>query len=222
MLALSNLLASCQKLKTSRSSGVCLAAAWIVCVVIGLKMLLDFDMTPGAVGSPPASRPAEVAATTDKTRPVLIMFAHPNCPCSRTSLAELSTIVDAHHDRVDVHIYFHTSGTESKTVQSTSLWKQAAAIPGANLIHDRQGDMASRCQVQTSGHVLLYSAAGKLLFSGGITAARGHGGDNPGRTAVLEHLAGRRAARSQHTVYGCPLFDPISPTANETSCSDQN
>jgi hypothetical protein len=53
--------------------------------------------------------------------------------------------------------------------------------------------------------VVLYNAAGALLFSGGITAARGHEGDNAGREMVLAHLAANDAGR-RAPVFGCPLF----------------
>ena len=71
----------------------------------------------------------------------------------------------------------------------------------------------------TSGQVLLYQPSGRLAFSGGITPARGHSGDNPGSDAVLSLV--RREARQADgvpvtcRVFGCPLFDNpvIAPQA---------
>jgi hypothetical protein len=52
--------------------------------------------------------------------------------------------------------------------------------------------------------VLLFDAGGKLAFEGGITAARGHEGDNTGREAIAAHISGRPAPNSQPT-FGCAL-----------------
>jgi hypothetical protein len=52
---------------------------------------------------------------------------------------------------------------------------------------------------------LLYDTAGRLLFSGGITAARGHSGDNAGREAIVALLAGAPTDRTQTPVFGCKL-----------------
>jgi hypothetical protein len=56
-----------------------------------------------------------------------------------------------------------------------------------------------------------------LLFSGGITAARGHAGDNAGRSELVSLLNGGPvapaatlnrggSARDATSVFGCPLF----------------
>jgi hypothetical protein len=61
---------------------------------------------------------------------------------------------------------------------------------------------------RTSGYVLLYSPAAKLLFQGGITGSRGHEGDNYG----LSRLAGLLIAPAPESpnpvisrVFGCEL-----------------
>jgi hypothetical protein len=61
----------------------------------------------------------------------------------------------------------------------------------------------------------LYGPGGDLLFSGGITAARGHSGDNCGRSTIISLLteetanAPVRAGPAQTFVFGCPLFDRL-------------
>ncbi len=71
------------------------------------------------------------------------------------------------------------------------------------------GDEARRFGAATSGHVMLYDAAGRLHFSGGITPARGHEGDSLGRDAVIDLIeAYRSAGRRCSPVFGCPLATP--------------
>jgi len=62
-----------------------------------------------------------------------------------------------------------------------------------------------RVGAETSGYVLLYDRSGQLRFRGGITAGRGHAGDNAGEDAVVALVTGRPASRQQTPVYGCSL-----------------
>jgi hypothetical protein len=96
----------------------------------------------------------------------------------------------------------------------------AAAIPGVHVISDERGAQARMFGALVSGQTLLYSATGSLLFSGGITGARGHEGDNPGRTVLTSMLTGQRADTVHTPVFGCYLHGeadliPISPTPPE-------
>jgi hypothetical protein len=90
--------------------------------------------------------------------------------------------------------------------EKTDLLAGAAAIPGVTVVRDDEGVEAGRFRAATSGQTMLYDAAGKLLFSGGITSARGHEGDNAGRAAVVSLLTTGEAGREGTPVFGCPLF----------------
>ena len=80
------------------------------------------------------------------------------------------------------------------------------------VVLDPDGREARRFGVKGSGHVLLYEPSGDLVFSGGITPSRGHEGDNPGRSAVIDLINGGRAAVHRTPVFGCPLLDDPSST----------
>ena len=71
---------------------------------------------------------------------------------------------------------------------------------------DNDGIEARRFGSSTSGQVMLYNTQGKLLFSGGITASRGHSGDNDGRTAIVALLTQGQALTDETPVFGCQLF----------------
>jgi hypothetical protein len=85
------------------------------------------------------------------------------------------------------------------------------------VVRDDSGREAGRFGAATLGQTLLYDADGSLLFSGGITAARGHAGDNAGRSELVSLLnrglsapvvtmnRGQSARDATH-VFGCPLF----------------
>ncbi len=78
---------------------------------------------------------------------------------------------------------------------------------------DVSGGTAAALGMQTAGHVMLFGEDRSLLFSGGITPARGHEGDNFGRQSLKAILTGREPAKTRTPVYGCSLVD-------EAACGD--
>jgi hypothetical protein len=87
-------------------------------------------------------------------------------------------------------------------------------MPGVQAGCDEDGVLAKQFGASTSGHVLLYHADGRLLFSGGITNARGHAGSSAGLEAILSLLNRGTAEQADAPVFGCPLYGPL-PVARE-------
>jgi hypothetical protein len=182
---------------------------WAAAVVGGLAALQTYKSRPGTVGQTPAQFAELPPLANSAGRPRLLMFVHPKCPCSRASLSELTYIVEREPGKVMVDVVFvKPAGAESDWA-NTPLREQAAAIPGVRLVDD-DGTLAHRLGAETSGYVVLYRADGKLLFSGGITRARGHEGDSSGRHAICALLNGDAdaVAGAKMPVFGCPLFAP--------------
>jgi hypothetical protein len=90
--------------------------------------------------------------------------------------------------------------------EQTDLWRQAAALPGVTVVRDDEGLEAQHFGAATSGQTLLYDERGTLVFSGGITGARAHAGDNVGRQTLVALLNRQPAMRRGTSVFGCPLF----------------
>lgn len=135
---------------------------------------------------------------------MLVMFAHPKCPCTRASLRELERLLAEMGPQCDTAVVFVQPRRTGDDWPLTATWRAAAAIPGVQVALDRGGTEAARFGARTSGQVLLYDAGGSLAFQGGITAARGHEGDNTGRSAIIAFLNGRPAPSCQPT-FGCSL-----------------
>lgn len=108
--------------------------------------------------------------------------------------------------RVTAYVLFVKPANFSEGWEKTDLWMSATAIPGVSVVEDDQGIEAGRFRAATSGQTMLYDKDGKLVFSGGITGARGHEGDNAGRTAIVSLLNLDEASESETPVFGCPLF----------------
>lgn len=180
------------------------ALLWGAGVATGCWLLWNHALTPGFAAAPPTVWPAASQLPRPVGRAMLVMFAHPQCPCTRASLRELERLVAHSGGTIDAAIAFVLPPGMDSTWAHTDLWNAAAAIPGLQVVLDRDGAEAERFHATTSGEVLLYGATGQLAFQGGITAARSHEGDNSGRSAILALAAGQ-AAPQQLPTFGCPL-----------------
>jgi len=184
-----------------------LAAGWLALVSTGMVLLAAYKGTPGVVAPSPRHWPVGTTLSHDPAQPTLVLFLHPQCPCSRATIGELEMLMAQLHDPLRVQVAFiQPPGTSDDWVE-TDLWSTAARIPGVSVLRDREGIEAARFQVQTSGEALLYSAGGELLYEGGITIARGHAGENPGRSSIAALVQGQRPPTHRRPVFGCPMFE---------------
>ena len=135
-----------------------------------------------------------------------MVFAHPKCPCTEASVAELARIMETCPPTVTATVIFIQPQGVNEGWTKTRLWDAAGEIPRVRRVVDADGREARRFGAATAGRTLLYAANGELLFAGGITQARGHRGDNPGETAVVALLHGEPAAAQSTPTFGCPLF----------------
>ena len=184
-----------------------LASAWLVVVGLGMRTLLVYANTPGPATAHPQQWPAKTPLALIQSRQTLIMFAHPQCPCSRASVQELARVLAKSPDKPETAVVFYYPSAEGEAWAHTDLWSSAAAIPGVRAIADRDGTAARQFSASTSGQVLLYKS-GQLVFKGGITAARGHQGSNDGSDSLLALLSGtsHAFAKPRNTpVFGCSL-----------------
>jgi hypothetical protein len=182
-----------------------LGVAWTVAIAFGLRTLLAYESTPGTIGAVPGQWPSTSQIERLMDRPILVMLAHPRCPCTRASAAELAQLMARMQGNVDAYVLFlkpRESGTEW---EDTELRRSVAAIPSVTDLSDVDGVEARRFGAETSGHTLLFDRDGRLLFSGGITEFRGHVGDSTGESAIESLVNGQAPVRTATSVFGCAL-----------------
>jgi hypothetical protein len=186
--------------------------AWVGALATGLFVLGTYDAAPAPAGEPPSRWPAGSAISQPHARPTLLLFAHPQCPCTRASLDELIALMTHTRGLASVYVVFSTPADAPDSWTHSASWDYAASIPDVRVILDKNAREAERFGVLASGHVLLYGTDGALLFNGGITPARGRVGDNDGRAAVAALLTDRQPVRSHTPLFGCLLSTPETPT----------
>jgi hypothetical protein len=183
-----------------------LGAAWIAALAFGGRILFQYETTPGRIGIVSPSWPSVSIVPRQSDRPTLLMLAHPHCPCTRASVGELAQIMAHMVGKVNAYVLFVKPPGAGADWDDTDLRRSAAAIPGVTVLTDENGVEAARFGAETSGHTLVFDRNGTLVFSGGITASRGHAGENAGQGAVLAALSQESILRNRTPVFGCSLM----------------
>jgi hypothetical protein len=181
-------------------------AAWLIAIGAGLFVVWRFDNTPGVAANSPTRWPSSSHLTRATERPTLVLLAHPQCSCTRATLEELGEVLARAENRPKTFVVFLKPSSFADGWERTDLWRTAARLPDVTVVSDDDGREAGRFGAATSGQTLLYDARGVLLFSGGITGARGEAGDNAGQHALIAVLNRQPADRATSSVFGCPLF----------------
>jgi hypothetical protein len=183
---------------------------WAAGVSLGAAKLLRYENTPGGLAEAPLSWPSASKLQRTSGLPTVVVMGHPYCPCTRSTIGELALLMTRLHGKATgVVAFIHPDGTPEHW-EETDLWRSAAAIPGVTVISDQAEREADLFHAQASGQTFLYDADGQLRFNGGITAARGHSGDNVGRSSIVSLVTGEGNAETTTSVYGCELRSPTS------------
>jgi hypothetical protein len=191
---------------------------WVVAALVGMRSLLNYQVGAGAAAQAPATWPATSSVPRSATRPLVLLLAHPRCPCTRATVSELERIEAQTGGQLPVVVLFVLpAGREPQWVH-TDLWQSAARIPGVRVVIDRGGVEARRFGVSTSGQTLFYDEHGTLRFAGGITPGRGHAGDNAGADAVVALARHEDVALASTPVYGCALSRTHGTTEGARTC----
>jgi hypothetical protein len=201
----------------NRTKSLLLFAAgvlWVIGLAFGLRASLNYESAPGAPGQPPADWPAESKIQRGVGVPTLVIMAHPHCPCTRATLGELAVLMARVHKRVTAVVVFVVSNGVPEKWEETDLWRDAGQIPGVRVLKDPGGKEAALFGALASGQTMFFDAGGKLQFSGGITASRGHSGDNAGRSTITALLLGGKSEIKTTPVFGCYLGNPETRARN--------
>jgi hypothetical protein len=182
-------------------------AIWLLVTGLGLWTLTARSFVPGTSGDPKLAWPATSELRRNVGGFTLVVALHPECPCSQATLEELDSIVAQCPDRLSVGVICMPYSNVAEPVERSRIWLRAQRISGVTIVKDLRGAEVRRFAAETSGETRLYGPEGELLFHGGITASRGHVGDNPGRAAILDFVNHGAHTRVPVTTpaFGCAL-----------------
>lgn len=164
-------------------------------VLVGCFALWQYAATAGVIGEAPSRWPSTPAAGIVASPPGtanLLMFAHPRCPCTRASVAELESL--ARRSGQPATVVFWSPPRRQMSDDQWAQWAGSDLIQlaeqSANLrvVLDPGRTITDAFDARTSGTVLVYDGSGSLRFRGGITSGRGHEGTNQAQAAILAWL----------------------------------
>lgn len=179
-------------------------ALWLALCASGVYALWAYASTPGQIGAVPRRWPAAAVSRPDPTKPTLLLFVHPQCPCTRATMDDLAWVLTRARGRVAARALFYRPADEPEAWIRTSLWRTARAL-GVSVAADPDGAQARLFGAATSGMALVYAPDGRLLYDGGLTPGRGHEGDGPGRKTALAAIDGSLKTAAEVPVFGCAL-----------------
>jgi hypothetical protein len=181
---------------------------WFVGIAVAFAAVWGYKTTPGAPTAAPSSWPAASTIRPAAGVPNLVMFAHPQCPCTRASMAELARLASELGASTKIHVVLVRPDDTPAGFEHGAIAERARAIPDADVVVDAGGVEASRFGAMTSGATVLYAADGALLFAGGLTTARGHEGEGPSTHAILAAVRAPSAHLAEAPTFGCSITSP--------------
>lgn len=184
-----------------------LVLPWMLCVVGGFVTLWVHAARQGSLGGPISQWPAESTLPLHADLPTLVVFIHPECPCSRATLDHLRPLAE----RGDTSIVLVTMTppvSESTLPRGVGCHQQIASLAESlNVVRidDVGGGEAKRFEVTTSGTCFLFTPDSRSVFQGGVTSGRGHRGANAGLRMMSDRIGGKSHSAAAHPVFGCSL-----------------
>lgn len=188
-----------------------LTVGWLILVGAGFISLAVYQHGEGEIAERESTWVESGLIQHDANQCQLLVFLHPRCACSLATLNELARIQSRCKDRLSIQVViYHPSSAEADWLQSPNV-KLIKQIPNVRWTLDLDGSLAQQFGVRTSGHAMLFSPKGDVVFSGGITPARAHEGDNLGKQAIERYVCLGEKSVEESNVYGCPIFGISAP-----------
>ena len=185
--------------------GVCLMfLLWLGLIAGGYAWSLRYGFATGKALEAPLVLPSSLGLPSPLPRAQLFLALHPHCPCSRATVAELAKIISQTADSRDITVLMYKPASQPDSWLNGSLLDDCRRM-NCRIRPDPDGLLAASLGGFTSGNVVLYDVNGKLRYQGGITASRGHEGDNLGELAVVEAIHGRGLRLQSLPVFGCAI-----------------
>src|SRR5258707_14071795 len=78
---------------------------WGLALGYGIRQLLLFSNSAGGLAQPPAEWPAGAPIRPATDRAILLVFVHPQCPCTSATIGDLSPIMARGRVRLEGRLF---------------------------------------------------------------------------------------------------------------------
>lgn len=198
------------KLELSPQQLAIVFVLWLVAVFVCFAALASYSYKVGEAGTPSRLDRTVFPVPLPIGQHLLVMGVHPHCPCSRASLGELERLNARCQGQMHCVVLTYQPRLAEPSWSDTDISEFAKKLPNTQILIDLDGQLAERLGIRTSGGVVLYSPQDEPEFHGGITASRGHQGDNVGSASIVAWVHGQPLHYKSAPVFGCSLQTKLS------------
>jgi hypothetical protein len=177
---------------------------WAGTVCAMYRALRRFESTPGKAAIAHDPWPEESKVFRPAGAWTLVTLIHPHCSCSAATVEELRAILEKAPPSVRSYVLVYKPSEFPAGWENTEVVLAARHLPRTKVVLDPDAREAKLFGGFTSGQTFLYDGDGRLRFSGGVTALRGHAGVNRAVAEVVR-IAQSHVGTSTHPVFGCAI-----------------
>src|SRR4051794_27195181 len=103
-------------------------AIWLAATVTTLVLIARYKATPGELGSAPDAWPGASAIQPTPGLANVVLFAHPQCPCTKASMTELARLADELGPTAAIHVVLVRPADAEVGFEEGTLADRARAI----------------------------------------------------------------------------------------------
>lgn len=182
--------------------------------LVGFGVLTDYSVRPAppsTVKTSLSSLDLNAMELDQDERSCVFLFYHPHCPCTLATARNLERLRSAIKVPVSIHAYaFCPSAAAVQWIESETT-RTLQGIEDLTVFPDYGGQKCREYGALTSGQVCVYSPAGQLVFSGGLSSGRGHEGENISTRHFIEQLNDQTKSNCIYQpVFGCHILPTSS------------
>lgn len=180
-------------------------AVWGLLIFVGHFVLFEYEFTAGPLTNSKRIFPATSAVQLAHGRQNVVLFLHPVCPCSVSSVGEFRRLLKEKGAEAVGTVVAYMPQEKVTEWSLEPVFTTLRRIPNVNIVFDSDGAEQKKFDAATSGHVFIYDGRGVLQFSGGLTGSRGHAGDNANYQTAKHTLLAKNPKFATAPVFGCAL-----------------
>lgn len=181
-------------------------SAWLIACAAVLGILISYANAGGDQGGLPAGWTPAPELDAPDDRAMLLVFAHPKCPCTRATMSAIERLQRDVPGTFATRVVFYEPADANGSWRETDLWARAGKLVDAKAIADPQGLLTANAGAVVSGCVALFDVHGVLRFWGGLTPSRGHEGESLGMSTIRSILNGDETKHARASVFGCDII----------------
>ncbi len=176
----------------------------------GFAILSDYSGRPAAASDSVVRRWPNTVAEHESRNATVAIFYHPHCPCTRATIRCFERLAASIDSKPRIIAYAFCPPTETDVWINSDTTQKLQSLSDTMVIVDRSGEVCRKFGVMASGHVLAFDTNGDLIFSGGLTASRGHESYSKSGAAFVAALNGSPQTPISWPVFGCTIVEPTN------------